>query len=82
MSVRQFVFCDICNVSGIRQVEERRSHLRSGGRRRIDDRAWVEGCRKTSVEQGWVTTARGQDVCVRCSERGLAELTAETQSPD
>lgn len=80
MSVRQFVFCDVCNVTGIRQVEERRSHLRSGGRRRNDDRAWVEGSREAAVEQGWVIDLKGLDVCGRCCERGLAELPSDVQT--
>jgi len=80
MSVRQFVFCDVCNTTGIRQVEERRSHLRAGGRRRNDDRAWVEGCRDAAGEQGWVVDVQDRDVCDRCCERGLAELSQDAQA--
>ena len=73
MSIRQFIFCDVCNPMAVRQIEERRAALRSGGRRRTDDRAWVEGSRSHATEQGWVATAEGMDVCGRCCERGLAE---------
>lgn len=71
MATRQFIFCDICNTMGIRLIEERRSHLRLGGRRRVDDRSWVEGGPEDAKSQGWLLDAAGRDVCIKCHARGL-----------
>ena len=49
MTLKTFIFCDICNPAGTRYVEQRRGVHRGdgGGRRVTDGRAWFEG----SLEQ-------------------------------
>lgn len=75
MSIRSFVFCDICNPEGRRHVEERRGprdEAQSTGRRIGDGRAWFEGSLEEACQSGWVITAQGKHVCARCHDRGLA----------
>lgn len=77
MSVRTFVFCDICNAKAVRNLEERRNPNRGGGKdthgRRISDgRAWFEGSAKEAVKCGWHIHADGRHICPRCHNRGLA----------
>ncbi|MCP4043254.1 MAG: hypothetical protein GY731_15065 [Gammaproteobacteria bacterium] len=72
MSVRTFVFCDICNPRGIRCPEQRRGGGRGdrGSRRISDDRAWFEGNVETAVdEHGWKLTQDGAHVCPHCLEQ-------------
>lgn len=73
MSIRTFVFCDVCNPKGIRMIEERRNTKRSDnpGRRLTDGRAWFEGTSVEATEAGWRTHTDGRHVCPRCQKRGL-----------
>ncbi len=74
MSVRTFMFCDICNPQGIRCPEQRRTSNRdgTGGRRVTDGRSWFEGDADTAIlEYGWQGTAGGLHVCPHCAEREL-----------
>jgi len=73
MASRQFIFCDLCNVMGIRLIEERRNRFRAGGRRRVDGRAWIEGSRTEAKLKGWCVDDNDHDVCAQCHEKGLDE---------
>lgn len=70
MSLRTFVFCDICNPQGYRCVEERRPLKRANrnGRRISDGRAWHEGDVTTALAEGWAITKEGLHVCPDCLE--------------
>ena len=69
MAVKTFVFCDICNLSGVRLPDDRRNGLRvtePGGRRLSDDRNWFEGSIIEARCAGWVEDKRGRHICRRC----------------
>jgi DNA transposition AAA+ family ATPase len=69
MSIRTFIFCDICNPQATRAIEYRRS-TRLGartGRRISDGRAWIEASLESAVEKhGWRRTEEGLHVCPAC----------------
>jgi hypothetical protein len=71
MSIRTFIFCDICNPQATRTIESRRS-TRQGertGRRMSDGRAWLEVSQEVAVEKhGWRHTAEGLHVCFACQK--------------
>lgn len=71
MTVRSFIFCDICNPMAIREIEMRRTTVRDarGGRRVSDGRMWFDGDEQSAVKHGWVATENGQHVCPSCLER-------------
>lgn len=71
MSVRTFIFCDICNPMGIRMVEVRRNGQRGTyeGRRLTDGRAWFEGSAEEAKSLGWAVTLDGRHVCAGCTAR-------------
>ncbi len=73
MSIRTFIFCDICNRSGIRQLEQRRGPNRSAshGRRITDGRAWFEGSVTEAQQAGWIIDEHDRHICKRCHDRGL-----------
>lgn len=74
MSVRTFLFCDVCNPRGIRIPEQRRDmHRREHpGRRITDGRSWFEGTLTQAVnEHQWITDGNGSYVCPTCAARGL-----------
>ncbi|MEQ1635752.1 MAG: hypothetical protein ABL903_03610 [Methylococcales bacterium] len=69
MSIRKFIFCDICNPQCIRIIEYRRAYGRHdrNGRRISDSRAWYEGELVDAVnEAGWRLTPEGQHICPTC----------------
>ncbi len=69
MSIRKFIFCDICNPQGLRSIEFRRAPRFEDrtGRRISDGRAWFEGEFGLAVTQaGWSQTADGLHVCPGC----------------
>jgi hypothetical protein len=70
MSIRKFIFCDICNPQALRSIEFRRSSRKNerGGRRISDGRAWFEGELTNAVENGWSCTSDGQHVCPACQK--------------
>lgn len=72
MSIRTFIFCDVCNPLGIRCPEQRRDVHRDPliGRRHTDGRAWVEGDSAHAISSGWVNSSNHY-ICPGCSERGL-----------
>ncbi len=72
MSIRTFIFCDICNTSGIRMPNDRRSKPRENGsgRRITDARAWFEGSVAEAVAAGWQVDTEGRHVCNTCQKRG------------
>jgi hypothetical protein len=77
MSIRSFVFCDICNVGGTRVVEARRGSGvagRSVGRRISDGRSWFEGALADALAAGWHVDEKGRHVCARCFGQGLHRL--------
>ena len=78
MTVRTFVFCDVCNSQGIRSIELRRSPARHGGRRVTDDRSWFEGTQEEAAAAGWEIDQAGRHICRRCmasaSERARSDL--------
>ena len=70
MSIRTFIFCDICNPQGLRSIEFRRSPRTSDreGRRISDGRAWFDGDMSHAIENGWSTDKEGQHICPSCKE--------------
>lgn len=68
MSIRTFIFCDICNPQGLRSVEFRRTPREDGrgGRRISDGRAWFEGNLSKAIENGWTSDLNGQHICPAC----------------
>ena len=75
MSIRSFVFCDICNPQAIRTIECRRSNRNEelrNGRRISDGRAWFEGDLETAVKQaGWLVTSENKHICPACQQLHL-----------
>lgn len=71
MSVRTFLFCDLCNPDGIRSVDPRRRDRRPGnsGRRHDDGRAWFEGRTEEARSLGWSETDQGDHLCPDCQQR-------------
>ncbi len=70
MSIRTFIFCDICNPQGIRTIEFRRSPREDerNGRRLCDARFWIEGSLINAIESGWTNTPTGQHICPSCKK--------------
>lgn len=70
MARRCIIFCDICNLAGVRHIEARRNLDRDSrdGRRISDGRSWFEGTDQEAVYQGWVLTSEGQHVCPVCAK--------------
>ncbi len=70
MSIRTFIFCDICNPQCIRSIEFRRSPREDErtGRRISDGRIWFDGNLAEATENGWSTNVNGQHVCPTCSD--------------
>lgn len=68
--LRVIVFCDICNLQGIRYIEQQRSSDRGdvGGRRITDGRAWYEGSLIEAEQIGWVTE-EDKHICPKCVAR-------------
>jgi hypothetical protein len=68
MTIRQFIFCDICNPQAVRSIEFRRAPRKDErtGRRISDGRAWFEGELKVAIDQGWTLTLAGQHICPSC----------------
>ncbi|WP_347987365.1 hypothetical protein [Methylomonas sp. AM2-LC] len=69
MTIRTFIFCDICNPQGLRSIEYRRTTRldERSGRRISDGRAWLEASLDQSLDKsGWVRTADGLHLCPRC----------------
>ncbi len=74
MSIRTFLFCDVCNPRGVRIPEQRRDmqHRNTQGRRVTDGRSWFEGDLKSAVnDNDWVSMDGGYYVCPICSAKGL-----------
>jgi len=67
MSIRKFIFCDICNPQAIRTIEFRRSPRleERNGRRISDGRAWFEGELNEAVKAGW-DIIDDEHVCPNC----------------
>ncbi len=69
MSIRTFIFCDICNPQALRSIEFRRL-TRKGirtGRRISDGRAWYEGSVEQAIEKaGWQRSGDGRHICPVC----------------
>jgi hypothetical protein len=75
MSIRTFLFCDVCNPRRIRTPEQRRDMQRreSSGRRLSDGRSWFEGDAEQAVnENNWVALDSGLYVCPICDAKGLS----------
>ena len=74
MTIRTFIFCDVCNPQGIRVIEYRRA-TRLGarpGRRMCDGRAWLESSVDHAIEKaGWIRTIEGLHICPAC--QGIRE---------
>jgi len=71
MSIRKFIFCDICNPQGVRSIEFRRAPRsdQRTGRRLSDGRAWYEGELSAAIEKaGWIRTPDGRDICPICQK--------------
>lgn len=73
MTIRSFIFCDICNPQGFRTIEKRRNTTRksSPGRRISDGRSWIEGTVDEALSLGWIIDAQERHVCERCAARAL-----------
>ena len=70
MSIRQFIFCDICNPQALRSVEFRRAPREDDrtGRRISDGRSWFEGELASAIELGWLVTGEGLHICPLCRD--------------
>jgi len=68
MSMRHFIFCDICNAQGLRSIEFRRAPRKgeSAGRRISDGRAWFEGQLLDALNAGWYETDDARHICPKC----------------
>ena len=69
---RSFIFCDCCNIMGVRFIEQRRRAERTDGghhRRLTDDRSWFEDDEDAAKENGWVVTEDGRHYCPKCRTR-------------
>jgi len=81
MSIRRFIFCDLCNPKSIRHIEERRRSRHDDptmGRRLSDGRAWFDGSEVEAEEAGWlVETNPPKHICPHCLQRGLHKMPAE-----
>jgi len=74
MSIRTFIFCDICNPQGLRSIEfRRRPRDKRTGRRLSDGRSWAEGGISAAVESGWSINLDGQHICPECKENAELE---------
>lgn len=72
MSLRTFLFCDICNPQGIRTIDTPVGHNDNEhwGRRTTDGRAWFEGDAQFAVSTlGWMETEDGRHLCPSCTRR-------------
>jgi len=70
MSIRTFIFCDICNPQALRSVEFRRSPREEerNGRRLSDGRAWFDGDLSQALDSGWSIDEEGQNICPVCQK--------------
>lgn len=68
MSIRTFIFCDICNPQGIRTIEFRRKPREGNrnGRRLSDGRFWFDGSFEAAKASGWIENSSGQHICPFC----------------
>jgi len=68
MTIRTFIFCDICNPQALRSVEFRRSPRENerNGRRLSDGRAWFDGDLSHAIDIGWSINSEGQHICPAC----------------
>ena len=68
MSIRTFIFCDICNTQALRSIEFRRSPRTEEryGRRLSDGRSWFEGLWAEAMKEGWNSNLKDQHVCPAC----------------
>ena len=71
MSIRTFIFCDICNPQGIRSIEFRRAPREGdrNGRRLSDGRSWFEGSLPAAIENNWIADSTGQHICPACNKK-------------
>ena len=65
MSIRTFIFCDICNPQALRSIEFRRGPREEerNGRRLSDGRAWFEGDLSSASTSGWLIDTKLQQMC-------------------
>ena len=70
MSIRTFIFCDICNPQALRSIEFRRSPREEerNGRRISDGRNWFEGMWPEAMKSGWNSTPKNQHICPACQQ--------------
>jgi len=74
MSIRTFIFCDICNPQALRSIEFRRATRldQRPGRRICDGRSWLEADLEDAVEKaGWQYTKDGRHICPSCQDLEL-----------
>ncbi len=70
MSIREFIFCDICNRQAVRTIELRRSPREGAernGRRLCDGRSWFEGGLSAAIQVGW-KVVDDQHICPLCNK--------------
>lgn len=71
MSIKTFIFCDLCNPLCLHQID-RREQARDGlaaGRRFSDNYSWIEGSAEEIGEYGWIVTSNHKHICPRCYAR-------------
>ena len=70
MSIRTFIFCDICNPQALRSIEFRRTPRENerSGRRLSDGRAWFDGSLTHAFSSGWVIDSNQQHICPECQK--------------
>ncbi len=71
MTIRKFIFCDICNPQCLRTIEFRRAPRENQrtGRRISDGRAWFEGELAGALKAGWICNTDGKHICPVCKRQ-------------
>ncbi len=71
MTIRHFIFCDVCNPQGLRTIDFRRKPRSESesGRRLSDGRAWFEGNSSQARKQGWSAMPDNRHMCPVCRDR-------------
>lgn len=65
MTTRTFIFCDICNPQGLRNLSVNPENKENSGKLY----AWFEGHVDQAAKLGWGTTDKGLNLCPRCVKK-------------
>ena len=75
MTIRTFIFCDVCNPLGLRT--EKDGFIKN--RRETDFRTWFEGNEKDAEKCGWGKTADGNNLCPKCQQNQIGNTLSREQ---